>query len=251
MEVGRVRITRKTILGVAIGLGLIGVSAWTVLIRPAGAAFPGALAALGGTIQTAPSEKIAQVEASNAGQAYEQLRREGNDFTMIVVSDQSTGLEEQIYADLEKRNYRVAAGPDEGYDTSSLTCYPNCALVRQDALDAVPVETWIRILRHERRHMVQLKNDPSLARDFRSPDGTFTTFGAFSEACADYGLNVGEDYHAQERIDRLKSVLGSQVEPVLDSACKGDTAAYASLVQKYDETLGQTNAFANIFPPYH
>lgn len=242
--------TRKTSLWLIIGVSLVGMAVWTVFIKTAGAAFPEAPAAPKGTIQAAPSETLAEVEESNAGHAYEQLKREGNDFTMIVVSSLSTGLEQQIFADLEKRDYRATTGPDEGYDTSTLACYPNCVIVRQDALDAVPAESWVRVLQHEQKHMVQLRNNSDLAKDFRLADGTFTTYAAFAEACADYGLNVGEDYHAQERIDRLKSVLGAQAESVLDSACQGDKAAYSRLMQEYNEALGQASAFAELYPPY-
>lgn len=187
---------------------------------------------------------------SNAERAHEILLNEGNAIYLIVVSTQSTGVEGDIYRDLRQRNFRTTTGPDEGIDTSTEICYPNCAYVLAEELNAIGVNSWVRVLQHEYRHITQAKNNPNLARDFRDPDGTFTTYGAFVEACADYGLDVAPVYHAQQRIDDLKSALGADRQSLIDQACAGDPFLYVSLRNQYNIAIGRADAFDQLFPPY-
>lgn len=187
---------------------------------------------------------------SNAERAHEILLNEGYPVYLIVVSSQSIGVEGDIYRDLRQRNFRTTTGPDEGIDTSTEVCYPNCVYVLVDELNAIGVNSWVRVLQHEYRHITQAKNNPNLARDFRDPNGTFTSYGAFMEACADYGLDVAPVYHAQERIDQLKSMLGIDQKSLIDQACGGDPLVYNSLRDQYDQALGRADAFDRLFPPY-
>ncbi len=187
---------------------------------------------------------------SNVEQAHAQLQNDGNQVYLVIVSNQSTGLEHDIYQDLRERNIRATTGPDEGIDTHGEFCYPDCVFVPKEEVNAISVQAWADVLRHEFRHIVQAKNNPNLAKDFRSPNGQFTTDAAFSEACADYGLNVDLAYHAQERMDQLKRVLGSERQSLIDRACQGDKPAYQTLVDQYNQKSGYSGAFGDLFPPY-
>lgn len=187
---------------------------------------------------------------SNAERAHAILLDQGDLVYLIVVSSASTGVEGDIYRDLRQRNFRTTTGPDEGVDTSTEVCYPNCVYVLAEEINAIGVNSWIRVLQHEYRHITQVKNNPGLARDFRDPNGTFTTYGAFMEACADYGLDVAPVYHAQQRLDWLKNILGADQQPLIDQACSGDVIAYQSLHDRYDQTYGRNDAFEQLFPQY-
>ena len=190
-------------------------------------------------------------EHTNVAQAQAQLFQEGLRFYLIVVSPQSTGLEADIYQDLVKRNIRATTGPDEGFDTQSLECHPNCVFIYGEAVNALSVASWKNVLRHEQRHMVQAANNPDLAREFRQgTEGLFTTYAAFLEACADDGILVAEEiYHASERMPVLKDALGAENYTTLERACQGIPEAYDRVVKIYEAKKG-TGAFARLFPPY-
>lgn len=190
-------------------------------------------------------------KSTNVAHAQAQLFQEGLRFYLIVVSPGSTGLEGEIYQDLVKRNFRATTGPDEGFDTQSLECHPNCVFVPQDAVDALGVEGWTSVLRHEQRHMVQAANNPDLARAFRrTEESLFTTYAAFLEACADEGINVAEEtYHATERMRQVRDTLGAERKAELERACEGYEDAYQGIVGAYEAKAG-TGAFAKLFPPY-
>lgn len=188
---------------------------------------------------------------TNVAQAFARLFQQGLRFYLIVVSADSVGLEQTIYQDLVKRNIRATTGPDEGFDTSGLKCHPNCVFIRAHAVNEISIESWVNVLRHEQRHMVQAANNPNMARDFRDAEGTFTTYAAFAEACADEGIYVGEEiYHASERMPKLKAALGAPNAALLEKACQGDTAAYRNIVQLFETKSGGPGAFARLFPPY-
>jgi hypothetical protein len=173
---------------------------------------------------------------STAGQAVVRLRADGLSMTLVIVSENSTGVELAVYQDLHQRMIRATAGPDEGVDIRSERCYPYCVFVPFDERNALSVEAWTLVLRHEYRHMLQASHNPNMASDFRAPGGgLFTTYAAFSEACADYGLNVSTLYHAQERIEQVKMVIGGGAQTLLDQACAGDKSAYDKLVQTYNQ----------------
>lgn len=169
---------------------------------------------------------------------------------LIIVSNQSAGVEGDIYRDLHRRLFRTTTGPDEGIDTKSEFCYPTCIFVLSEEVNAIGVSAWVRVLQHEYRHVTQAKHNSTLAQDFRDVSGAFTPYGAFSEACADYGLGVAPVYRAQQRIDQLKRVLGPDQQGLIDGACAGDKSAYGDMVTQYDQKVGQPNAFQGLFPPY-
>jgi hypothetical protein len=187
---------------------------------------------------------------SNIEQAHLRLQSQDDPVYLVIVSSQSTGIEGEIYRDLRQRHFRTTTGPDEGVDTKGEFCYPNCVFVLSGEVNAISIDSWVRVLQHEYRHITQAKNNPSIAQDFRDPNGMFTPYAAFSEACADYGLNVAPVYHAQERIDRLKNVVGTDQQGLIDQACGGDKSAYQNLVDQYNQEVGQTFAFQELFPPY-
>ncbi len=89
-----------------------------------------------------------------------------------------------------------------------------------------------------------------MAQDFRNSNGVFTPYGAFSEACADYGLNEAPVYQAAYRVNRLYTVLGYSQQDLIQSACSGDVPAYQTVVTEYNQAVGQTSAFVRLFPPY-
>ncbi len=202
------------------------------------------------TLHRASAYIVNPVGMSNVEQAHEQLEAEGNRVYLILISHDSPGAQELIYWDLQARQIRATTGPDEGIDTSALSCYPDCVFVRREDAGSLTVETWTRVLRHEYRHIEQVRNNPELAHDFRSPDSRFTPYAAFMEACADYGLNVKYSYHAQERIDALKQTLGPAMDGILDRACKGDLWAYRLVHDTYDRPHGGSGAFEQLFPSY-
>lgn len=143
----------------------------------------------------------------------------------------------------------MTTGPDEGFDVSSLSCSPRCLFVPLEDANSITVENWLRVLDHEYRHVIQAENNPNLARDFRDTTGSFTTYAAFSESCADYGIGVG-NYRAQERLDELKYTLGPEKAALLDTACKGNKDAYQEVVSEFNTTNHSDQAFMQLFPPY-
>lgn len=214
------------------------------VIQTATAQTPGAQA-------TPPKVVVDDSGESTAGQAVVRLRADGLNMTLVIVSENSTGVELAVYQDLHQRMIRATTGPDEGIDIRSERCYPYCVFVPFDERNALSVDAWSLVLRHEYRHMLQASHNPNLASDFRAPGGgLFTTYAAFSEACADYGLNVSTLYHAQERIDQVKMVIGGGAQTLLDQACTGDKTAYDKLVQTYNQNRDAAPEFAQLFPQY-
>ncbi len=188
---------------------------------------------------------------TNAARAQARLFQEGLRFYLIVVSASSTGLEGEIYQDLTRRNIRATTGPDEGFDTTRVECHPNCVYVPKAAVNAITAESWVNVLRHEQRHMVQAANNPDLAQAFRpDKEGLFTTYAAFLEVCADDSIYVGEPiYHTSQRMPKLKAALGGENLALLTQACEGDVAAYSGVVRVYEGKMGE-GTFAKLFPPY-
>ena len=187
---------------------------------------------------------------SNAETAFARLQGEEPAGTLIVVDENSSGIEGDINRDLMRRHFRSTTGPDEGIDTHGLACYPRCLFVLRSAADLLSVDEWMNVLRHEYRHTTQALNNPQMASDFRDTSGRVTTYGAFSEACADDGLNVAPVYQSAERLGELRATSGHDQEPLIDRACSGDKSAYAKVVQLYNERRGSDNAFSTLFPPY-
>ena len=187
---------------------------------------------------------------TNIELAHDRLQAEPMQTTLIIVSSASTGLEGLIYQDMRTRVFRSTTGPDEGIDTHSLSCYPNCVFVPSEEVNVLTVGVWMLVLRHEYRHMVQASHNPNLAADFRGPDGRFTSYAAFSEACADYGLNVAPVYRAQVRIDQLRAALGASRQPLIDQACQGDKPSYDQVMQMYDAASVGGGMFSELFPTY-
>ncbi len=187
---------------------------------------------------------------SNVAQALYRLQAQGDLVYLVILSSQSTGTEGEIYRDLQQRGFRSTTGPDEGVDTHGEFCYPDCVFVLAGAVNAISPDSWVRVLQHEYRHITQAENNPDLAQDFRDPNGMFTLYAAFSEACADYGLDVAPIYRAQQRMDQLKNVLGTGQQGLIDQACRGDKSAYQTLVDQYNQKIGHNNAFQQLFPPY-
>lgn len=187
---------------------------------------------------------------SNVGRAHALLQSQGKRFTLIIVSRNSTELEGEIHRDLQQRGFRATAGPDEGFDTRGESCYPGCVYVRIQDVNVISVYAWARVLQHEYRHIIQATNNPRMAQDFRNSDGVFTPYAAFSEACADYELNVARMYRARQRIDQVKRILGDGQESLVNQACNGYMRAYVELVDLYNENIGRPNAFEELFRPY-
>lgn len=200
----------------------------------------------------APAPLVDEVPPdSNVAQARAALIREGLAFDLILVSHASTGVQAEIYKDLVKRNIRATVGPDEGYDTYAVPCHPDCVFVTAAAVDSVDVGTWTAVLYHEQRHMVQSRNNPDMARQVREPNGRFTSYAAFLEACADEGIYVAENiYHASERMPRLRGTLGPANAAVLARACAGFPDAYRDIVNAYESKSGGRGSFSALFPPY-
>jgi hypothetical protein len=190
-------------------------------------------------------------KTTNVARAQAELFQEGLRFYLIIVSAKSTGLEGEIYQDLIKRNFRATTGPDEGFDTQSLECHPNCVFVPAEVANALSVPSWKNVLKHEQRHMVQAANNPDMAREFRrTEESLFTTYAAFLEACADDGIFVGEEvYHASERMPKLKQVIGAENKTLLERACEGFPDAYQTIGTQYEAKQG-AGSFAKLFPPY-
>lgn len=169
---------------------------------------------------------------------------------LIILSEDSTGLEGEIYARLRRRKFRATTGTDDGFDTREIPYCPNCILVPVEEVDALTVASWKRVFLHEARHLIQLRRNPDLARDFRS-SGRFTTYAAFCEACADDGLYTTPVYHARERMAALRVAIGEKNELLLARACQGDREAYQELVRLYEAQNEGGGAFADLFPPYY
>jgi hypothetical protein len=182
--------------------------------------------------------------------AYARLQQEAMKTTLVIVSSASTGVEGDIYRDMRARIFRSSTGPDEGIDTHGLACYPNCVFVPAEEVNALTVDVWAIVLRHEYRHMVQASHNPNMASDFRGSDGGFTVYAAFSEACADFGLNVAPVYQAQMRMEQLRGVLGADQQPLIDQACQGDRPSYDKVVQMYNSAKSSDQAFALLYPAY-
>jgi hypothetical protein len=188
--------------------------------------------------------------SSNAEMAHERLQQEALKTTLIIVSSTSTGIEGDIYRDLRARNFRSSTGPDEGIDTHSLSCYPNCVFVPVEEVNALTVDVWVQVFRHEYRHMLQASHNPNMSTDFRGPDGRFTVYAAFSEVCADFGLNVAPVYQAQVRMEQVRAVVGADQQPLIDQACQGDRPSYDKLVQLYNTAKASDQAFALLYSTY-
>ncbi len=184
---------------------------------------------------------------SNVEEAHARLEAAGDKVYLVIVSSDSSGDLGTIYYDLQTRQIRATAGPDEGIDTRSVSCYPDCVFVRREDVDDLSVAGWMAVLRHEYRHVTQARNNPEMAHAFRGADGRFTPYAAFLEACADYGINVKASYHAQERIDALKAALGPGMEGVLGQACQGQAWAFDALLREYQS---RGSSFNELFPPY-
>jgi hypothetical protein len=188
--------------------------------------------------------------SSTVEMAYARLQQEAMKTTLVIVSSASTGVEGDIYRDMRARIFRASTGPDEGIDTHSLSCYPNCVFVPVEEVNALTVDVWVLVLRHEYRHMVQASHNPNMSADYRGPDGRFTVYAAFSEACADFGLNVAPVYQAQVRMEQLRGVLGADQQPLIDQACQGDRPSYDKVVQMYNSAKSSDQAFALLYPTY-
>lgn len=188
---------------------------------------------------------------TNVAKAQSLIYDEGIRFYLVVLSKGATGLEAEIYKDLVERKIRATTGPDEGFNTESLKCNPNCVFVPIKVVDALSVESWASVLRHEHRHMIQASHNPTMADDFRDAEGLFTTYAAFLEACADDGIYVGEEiYHAQVRMPQLNKVLGEAHQADLQAACEGHKDTYDTVVRLYEQETGQPGSFAKLFPQY-
>jgi hypothetical protein len=187
---------------------------------------------------------------STLERAHARLQAEGLQTQLFIVSRASRGVELAIYRDLRIRYYRSTTGPDEGIDTYSLACYPACVFVPVQEINVLTVERWMAVLRHEYRHVIQARNNPNLASDFRGADGVFTSYGLFSEVCADYGLYVAPGYGARWRMGALKFALGASRQWLIDQACQGIKPSYDSMVQTYNRIRRSSRAFAALFPRY-
>lgn len=188
---------------------------------------------------------------TNVELAHAALTRAGFRFRVVIVSESSVGIEGEIFRDLNRRRLRATTGPDEGIDTAAVSCHPDCVFVRADAVNEISVESWQNVLRHEQRHMVQARNNPQMAGEFRpTAGGMFTSYAAFLEACADEGIYVAENiYHASERMPELRAALGAERQAQVGQACGGFRDAYESVVREYEVKEGE-GAFVELFPPY-
>lgn len=202
-------------------------------------------------VRDATQTALFQPPPANVEVAQQELQDRGIHFTLLVISAESEGVQGAIYRDLLKRHLRATSGPDEGFDTRSLDCFPKCVLVRAEVVNEISVESWVNVLRHEQRHMVQAANNPNLALQFRpTTDALFTTYAAFMEACADDGIFVAENiYHSSERMPELRAVLGLENVGLMEPACAGFRESYESIVTAFDAKQGE-GAFAALFPPY-
>lgn len=207
-------------------------------------------AAKSGDLDSAPIDTAPTTGPSRVELAHAQLEAQGQHFSLVIVSSASQGLELAIYRDLRARRYRSTAGPDEGFDTHGQPCFPNCVYIPFEEVNALAVSTWVRVLRHELRHMNQAAHNPALARDFREANGIFTSYGMFSEVCADYGINVGALYRAAYRMGALRAWLGRGRYALIGNACAGDRPSYVSVVALYNRVRRSSRAFALLFPRY-
>ena len=188
--------------------------------------------------------------SSTLERAHARLLAEGLQTQLIIVSRASQGVELAIYRDLRIRRYRSTTGPDEGIDTHSLACYPACVFVPVQEINVLTVGRWMAVLRHEFRHVIQAGNNPNMASDFRGANGVFTSYGLFSEVCADYGIYVAPGYGARWRMTALKARLGASRQPLIDQACSGLKPSYDNMVQTYNRIRRSSRAFAALFPRY-
>lgn len=195
------------------------------------------------------NETTGNSASSNVEIALDEFERGGITLELIFVSAESAGVEGNIYRDLKRRLYRITTGPDEGFDVSDLPCSPRCLFVPLEDANSITVENWLRVLDHEYRHVIQAEHNPNLAHEFRDSSGSFTTYASFSEACADYGIWVG-NYNAQERIDELKGTLGQDRAALLDNACKGNRDSFREVVSEFNAANQSDQAFIQLFPPY-
>jgi len=199
-----------------------------------------------GKLPAVPTASPTQLELAHA-----RLAAQGFQFELNVVAPWSTGVALAIYRDLRLRRYRSTTGPDEGIDTHSLACYPGCVFVPYQEVNVLAVDRWVAVLQHEYRHVIQATHNPTMAADFRSgPTGLFTSYGLFSEVCADYGINVAPGYRAYTRMTGLKRVLGAGRQLLIDQACQGGKPSYDAMVYAYNQIRRSTRAFAYLFPRY-
>ena len=217
-------------------------------------ASPEPTATLEPTITPQPTEELKYAVNGSGNsmveEAHARLQNQGMQVFLVIVSNQSTGVEGEIYRDLRRRNFRSTTGPDEGIDMRGEFCYPDCVFVPLEAVNALSVEAWMDVLQHEYRHIVQVRNNPNMAQDFRDSNGMFTPYAAFAEACADYGLDVAPLYRAQERMDYLKNVVGADQQGLIELACRGHISAFQKLFDLYNEKVGRHSAFQDLFPAY-
>ena len=214
------------------------------------AAAPDVTTTLTATLPVTVVITTAAAGPSTLERAHTRLQAEGLRTELIIVSRASKGVELAIYRDLRIRRYRSTTGPDEGIDTHSLACYPACVFVPVQEINVLTVDRWAAVLRHEYRHVIQAANNPNLASDFRLANGVFTSYGLFSEVCADYGVYVAPGYGARWRMAALKARLGASRQWMIDQACAGIKPSYDSLVQTYNRIRRSSRAFAALFPRY-
>ncbi len=188
---------------------------------------------------------------SRAEEAYRALVDEGplSGVTLVLLDSNATGVEGTIYQSLRLRKFRATTGPDERIDTHSLPYCPACSFVPREEADAISVASWRGVLLHEARHVVQAINNPDMAADFAGPDGGFSVYAAFCEACADEGLNTTRMYRAAERMPALREAVGSDGVELVERACAGHKDAYIALRALYDRLEGE-GAFDRLFKPF-
>jgi len=203
----------------------------------------GALPAGSGAIVHGPG-------GSNVARAFRRLADAGemDGIELVILTPREGGLRGEIYRVLRRRKFRATTGPDEGIDTRSLSCYPGCIFVPVEEVDAISVSDWISVLRHEARHVAQLRHNPEMAWDFVQ-NGRRTVYAGFCEACADDGLYTTPLYYAEERMARLREVVGAENEPLVQRACGGDRAAYETLRALFDRLSDESGSFDTLFQP--
>lgn len=187
---------------------------------------------------------------SNVARAFRSLAEAGemDGIELVILTPRDDGLRGEIYRLLRRRKFRATTGPDEGIDTRSLSCYPGCIFVPVEEVDAISVAGWISVLRHEARHVEQLRHNPEMAWDFVQ-NGQRTVYAGFCEACADDGLYTTPVYYAEERMARLREVVGAENEPLVQRACRGDRAAYETLRALFDRLSDESGGFDTLFQP--
>ncbi len=188
--------------------------------------------------------------SSNVARAFRSLAAAGemDGIELVILTSRDDDLRGDIYRLLRRRKFRATTGPDEGIDTRSLSCYPGCIFVPGEEVDAISVSGWVDVLRHEARHVEQLRHNPEMAWDFVQ-NGRRTIYAGFCEACADDGLYTTPLYYARERMARLREVVGTENESLVQRACRGDRAAYETLRALFDRLVDEGGGFDVLFQP--